>query len=764
MTNGLDEKNRFKPLSKKFLIVTPGVSLLFFFIFTMLAIYSLRNAISENYYDYSEKMIGTFVRQISKDLQYGDYIQVKRTAKEMSNNTVCSLNILNVIGESIFNYSSKRLCSKEALDNKIIDHVFDSSGSRIGTVELILHTDVIGRFVYDYMIYIAVIGLMLFLMHVSILFAFYKKFTKPFSELTTHIGSTYYKSYEQIDHFYQREITKTYHSEESFSLVNAFYNASTMGLKYQNEAKKNEKLAAIGQITSMLAHDVRKPFSLIKSVVNDFDRYKEDETLLESVKKSVDASINQVEAMIYDIMDFSREVKLSVKASALLPVIDFSIKQAMQSHDDTSTLINFNYTVVHRYKPFIDNERVSRVFVNILSNALDAISQNSQDKIGDVWIQTHDILRDDQPYIRLIIGNSGPYISAHDLPKVFESFFTKGKNKGTGIGLASAKRIVELHDGHISVHNCTNKQGVEFVVELPSSDEIDISDSSRLPSQSKITLQAASYQIADEFASKLESVLQKRGMFKVLLLEDEALYRESIRNTIKRNPQLDNKILLYEVSTVSDALSVLQMEDIMHAIVDIDLGTPQNGFDFLELAKENHPHLQTIVHTNRCIDEDRGRAEKLGACAFVPKPLSILDLVNFMYISMDFQFGTKEKDELTHILIVNDEPYMLQIMKQIIKSASQSEDSSIIHLAENYDDSITILSRDRIDLVFSDLNLNEEKDGFDVLEQVKIYHPKAKRYMISGTQRSSVEMKIVESNIDGYIQQPIGKESFFGLV
>ena len=75
----------------------------------------------------------------------------------------------------------------------------------------------------------------------------------------------------------------------------------------------------------MLAHDVRKPFTKLKAFLNYFDDYKESPEKLSNAKHEIEKSIKQVDRMINEIMDFSREVRLETKPTALVDLVDFSI-------------------------------------------------------------------------------------------------------------------------------------------------------------------------------------------------------------------------------------------------------------------------------------------------------------------------------------------------------------------------------------------------------------------------------------------------------
>jgi len=390
---------------------------------------------------------------------------------------------------------------------------------------------------------------------------------------------------------------------------------------------KQSKLAAIGQLSAMIAHDVRKPFSLLRTVLNMFDVFKKEPGELETAKRDIEKSIRNVESMLSDIMDFSRNVKIETKPSNLTNLIDFSIRQTAQSYENSE--VTFKYDLKYTYRPLLNDERMTRVLGNIISNAVEA-------KASVIDISVIDSkLSDGSNGTSIIIGNNGPPFEPEDLTNLFDAFFTKGKAQGTGLGLASAQKIVKLHNGEIIARNRINKPGVEFIITIPSS---NVLSSTINPSEIGVQnlpscIKEAIVKRPEGDETEIETIvnaLNTKEKFNILLLEDETLYRASVKNTIKKNAALDKMITVYDADTVEEALKLLQSEKITHAIVDIDLGQIKNGFDFLQEVHQKYPKLLCMIHSNRQLPEDKKKAKATGVKMFVPKPLSIEHLAIFL--------------------------------------------------------------------------------------------------------------------------------------
>jgi len=112
-----------------------------------------------------------------------------------------------------------------------------------------------------------------------------------------------------------------------------------------------------------------------------------------------------------------------------------------------------------------DSDDLQQVLLNVLKNALDAASQ--RENSGQVSVQSS--YDETNAVVRVEISDNGPGIPPDVQPKIFEPFFTtKPGQRGTGLGLAVSKRIVEQHDGKLSFHTAEG-DGTTFSIEVPLS-------------------------------------------------------------------------------------------------------------------------------------------------------------------------------------------------------------------------------------------------------------------------------------------------------
>lgn len=398
--------------------------------------------------------------------------------------------------------------------------------------------------------------------------------------------------------------------------------------KLQSSVATNSRLAAIGQTTQLLAHDIRTPLSQILMLINYFEMDQCDPNIIQTAKLAVRKSINHAESMVNDIMDYSREICLTTSAVPIGYLINSVLTRTLQANPQDQ--IAFLYDFTAQYMPLVEQDRVERALGNIIGNAIEAITIIGGKDNGTISISSRGTVINDKKMVEIVIGNDGPPFAEGSTEKMFDSFYTHGKSKGTGLGLASAKKIIDLHQGNIISRNKADGKGVEFVINLPASDKAEIMMFDVLPQNSHVVCRA---QPKNDLNIKqlIQTMKNNETIYRIILLEDDVLYRAVIKNLINTDSVLSKQIIIYDANTVNEAVELMQNESISHAIVDIDLGNNNlDGYEFLRIARDKYPSLSCLVHSNRTIDEYKEKAIALGAKRFVPKPLTLPSLIEFL--------------------------------------------------------------------------------------------------------------------------------------
>ena len=579
-----------------------------------------------------------------------------------------------------------------------------------------------------------------------------QKTLKPLELLSEELNT----SAKQVKIEFQNEV-----GVDELQRIRGWFNQIAQAWKSErNRAVENERLASIGQTTSTLAHDIRRPFTLVRTILSSFEVFKDDQPRLNSAKQDVEKAISGVEAMVNDIMDFSREVKIQTKPTSLGGIFDFTIRQTLQSYPDPD--IKLSYQLTASKKPLIDEDRLSRVFQNIIGNGVEAITVIGKKQAGTIFIETNDINKNNSSWVEIIIGNDGPPFPEGAVGKLFESFYTANKAKGTGLGLASAQKIVHLHDGVISARNKPNNTGVEFVIHIPASSEEEQIDTKLLPKDSKEV-----FNIEEENLSELDKLLEKvvssQSTYKILLLEDEHLYRAWVKNLLIKNEKLHKSVVLFDASTVEEALDLLKDNpDISYSIIDIDLGQVKDGYDFLEAVRNNNK-LSCLVHSNRTLPEFRKKATDLGAKAFIPKPLPLESLIGFL-AGEEFK-GEKPKSLLPQqksIYYCDDVALMRDHFEMLCKQYQADRGREInFQIFKNGEKLLTKAKEKQPHLVLSDLNMaeaNGQLNGYEVIKSIKEVSGQIKAYLVSNEPLALSEEPTKEAGGDGALEQPMSRE------
>jgi ligand-binding sensor domain-containing protein/signal transduction histidine kinase/DNA-binding NarL/FixJ family response regulator len=525
----------------------------------------------------------------------------------------------------------------------------------------------------------------------------------------------------------------------------------------------------IAKTTSLVAHDVRKPFIGLKMMLQMFPSLTPEQT--KNYSKDLDISIRKVDAMLTDIMEASREMKYELVPENILTVLDLAIKDVSCYHPNK--YVDFYYSLDTIALIDLDEQRMCRAFENIIDNAFDCLPE----KKGFMWFS----VKEKNNKAKIIIGNSHSYIPEDKINKIFQNKFTSGKKGGTGLGLSIVTKVVEGHCGFITVRNVKkapsfvpenirNIQGVAFeltlsLTEKPSYNLKDPLLKHSEEAKAKLGMVQKKSQLAgsseiDTLIEKMESLKQKPNL---LILEDESIFRMKVRDVLGNLGELNKLIGVYDAISYKAAIDILNHTKIDYLICDIDLSDKENdGFSVLSKTLEKYPTSMVLIHTNRKETEDINRARVLGACGYCTKPITEAILVDFLLDKKlwpdNFRKNQSEKPNKhitkyvktvpnSNILIVNDDPLALKLILTMIKSYIDPGDNVSIFTARSYVKAKDIVDNKKLDMLISDFNLDSSETGIDVCRYMKEKLPKSVRIIYSGIAGREIE-KMKEVNRD----------------
>jgi signal transduction histidine kinase len=220
---------------------------------------------------------------------------------------------------------------------------------------------------------------------------------------------------------------------------------------------QTEKLASIDELSSTIAHEIRNPIAAAKSLVQQMG---EDPTAGENVEYAKVAleELDRVERRISHLLKYAKEEDYNFAHTNLATVVDSALTQMRAKLDSAKVSIIRNY--IAGPTVLADAEKLRQVFANILDNAIAALEPITEGRRVEL------LINNGSGGATVRVRDNGCGIPADKIDRIFNPFFTT-KEKGTGLGMAISKKIVEAHEGTIDVVSEVGR-GTEFVVTLPT--------------------------------------------------------------------------------------------------------------------------------------------------------------------------------------------------------------------------------------------------------------------------------------------------------
>jgi len=222
---------------------------------------------------------------------------------------------------------------------------------------------------------------------------------------------------------------------------------------------ESQKLAAVGQLSAGIAHEVRNPLSSIKMSLqilekrlsptgNDLKRFK-----------IAEKEVEHLEQLVRDILIFAKPMEPDRKPGDVNACIESSLAMAEKEILDKKIHIRTRYGQEIPVLDF-DQAMLKQALLNLYLNAVDALAEG-----GTLSISTLAVAQGEETSVIIRIEDDGSGIDPEDLPHLFNPFFTK-KNYGTGLGLTQVKKIIDLHQGVIEISSVKGK-GTTVAITLP---------------------------------------------------------------------------------------------------------------------------------------------------------------------------------------------------------------------------------------------------------------------------------------------------------
>jgi signal transduction histidine kinase len=221
-----------------------------------------------------------------------------------------------------------------------------------------------------------------------------------------------------------------------------------------------ERLSSLGHLAAGVAHEIRNPLNAMSMGLQRLKREflpqeepKREEYL--SFMELILKEIRRVNEIIEQFLTLSRPFQLNLKKSSLSDLLNHLI--ALFQEEASSQRIIFQLEL-NSYLPSIkmDDEKLTQAFINIMKNGMQAMENG-----GTFRIETH-LVKD---HVEVIFSDTGSGIPPDQIEKIFNYYYTT-KEKGVGLGLPIAHRIIEAHSGQMKVESQV-EYGTKVTVKLP---------------------------------------------------------------------------------------------------------------------------------------------------------------------------------------------------------------------------------------------------------------------------------------------------------
>ena len=220
----------------------------------------------------------------------------------------------------------------------------------------------------------------------------------------------------------------------------------TKRVELEASLRQSEMMSLLGSLVAGVAHEVRNPLFGISSILDAFETRFSDRTEYLRYTNVLRDEIGRLTILMEELLEYGKPFRGELYLVSIDEMVARSVRACLPGADVAK--VKLESTVEESLpKIKIDRRRLSKVFVNLIENAIQHSKPNSL-----VRIEAAKVIDGNHEWVQCAIRDSGAGILAEDLPKIFEPFFSKRRG-GTGLGLAIAQRIMQEHGGKLIAGN-----------------------------------------------------------------------------------------------------------------------------------------------------------------------------------------------------------------------------------------------------------------------------------------------------------------------
>jgi two-component system, NtrC family, sensor histidine kinase HydH len=253
----------------------------------------------------------------------------------------------------------------------------------------------------------------------------------------------------------------------------------------QAEARRSERLAALGQLSAGLAHEIRNPLGVIKGSAEMLtQKLQASDELARELAGYISTEVNRLSALVTEFLDFARPLHAQPHPANLIALLDrvlqivaarftgkqFNGTQETGKHDTGKHDTSKSVRVERHYAsdlPLVplDESLCEQAFLNLVQNAYEAMQDQDEDHVGTLRVEVQPAIQNDREGVQLRLADTGPGVPEELREEIFNPFVTT-KKTGVGLGLSIVSKIVDGHHGSIHVENAPDG-GAVFTIFFP---------------------------------------------------------------------------------------------------------------------------------------------------------------------------------------------------------------------------------------------------------------------------------------------------------
>ncbi|MGA8767163.1 MAG: ATP-binding protein [Candidatus Acidiferrales bacterium] len=239
----------------------------------------------------------------------------------------------------------------------------------------------------------------------------------------------------------------------------------------EDDARRSERLAALGQMSAGLAHEIRNPLGVIKGSAEMLvQKLKDAQPLASELAGYISSEVNRINTLVARFLDFARPSNLDLRPVQIAGILDRALESVQSQLPDVKVRVERHYAAGVP-DILVDEQLCESVFANLIQNAYQAMSApRGGDGDGGERVLRLSVARETsngRSGARVTVEDTGPGVPAEMREQIFNPFYTSKKD-GVGLGLAIVAKIVDGHRGWIKLDD-TFSPGARFHVFLPSS-------------------------------------------------------------------------------------------------------------------------------------------------------------------------------------------------------------------------------------------------------------------------------------------------------